>query len=132
MISFCETTISSTRPLQYLFTDLWISPVTSIDNYKYYLIIVDQFSRYIWFYPLKLKSQVRETFIRFTNLVENRFQTKVGTLFSDNGGEFLALRDFLASKGITHLTSPPQTPEHNGLAERRHRHIVETGLTLLH
>lgn len=55
----------------------------------------------------------------------------MGTLFSDNGGEFIALRDFLASKGISHLTSPPHTPEHNGLAERRHRHIVETGLTLL-
>ncbi|CAL8165948.1 unnamed protein product [Prunus armeniaca] len=29
-----------------------------------------------------------------------------------------------------HLPTPP--PQHNGYAERRHRHIVETGLTLLH
>lgn len=131
-LSFSQTTLTSTRPLQVLFSDVWISPITSIDNFKYHLIIVDQFSRYIWLYPLKLKSQVRKTFIRLTNLVENRFQTKIGTLFSDNGGEFIALLDFLASKCITYLTSPPHTPEHNGLAERRHRHIVETGLTLLH
>lgn len=85
----------------------------------------------MWFFPLKLKSQIRDTFIRFTKLVGNRFQTKIGMLFSDNGGEFLALREFLSSNGISHLTSPPHTPEHNGLAERRHRHIVETGLTLL-
>lgn len=130
-LSFSESSISSTRPLQYLFSDVWTSPILSIDNYKYYLIIVDHYSRYIWLYPLKLKSQVKETFIRFTTLAENKFQVKVGTLFSDNGGEFIALRDFLASKGISHLTSPPHTPEHNGLAERRHRHIVETGLTLL-
>lgn len=32
---------------------------------------------------------------------------------------------------VSHLTSPPHTPEHNGYAERRHRHIVETGLSLL-
>ena len=130
-LSFSESSISSSRPLQYLFSDVWTSPILSIDNYKYYLIIVDHYSRYIWLYPLKLKSQMKETFIRFTALVENKFQVKVGTLFSDNGGEFIALRGFLASKGISHLTSPPHTPEHNGLAERRHRHIVETGLTLL-
>lgn len=52
-------------------------------------------------------------------------------MFSDNGGEFIALRPFLATKGITHLTTPPHTPEHNGHAERKHRHVVETGLTLL-
>ena len=33
--------------------------------------------------------------------------------------------------GITHLTSPLHTPEHNGISERKHRHIVETGLSLL-
>lgn len=53
------------------------------------------------------------------------------TLYSDNGGEFIALAKFLASNGISHFTSPPHTPEHNGMAERRHRHIVETGLSLL-
>lgn len=37
----------------------------------------------------------------------------------------------LAENGISHVTSPPHTPEHNGFAERRHRHLVETGLALL-
>ncbi|CAL9234412.1 unnamed protein product, partial [Arabidopsis halleri] len=45
--------------------------------------------------------------------------------------EFLALRPYLQSNGIAHLTSPPHTPEHNGVSERKYRHIVETGLTLL-
>ena len=84
-LSFAQTSISSTRPLEYLFTDLWTSPVTSIDNYKHYLIIVDHFTRYSWFYPLQLKSHVKETFIKFKYLTENKFQTKIGTLFSDNG-----------------------------------------------
>ena len=42
------------------------------------------------------------------------------------------VKSFLATSGISHLTAPPHTPEHNSLSERRHRHIVETGLTLLH
>jgi len=41
------------------------------------------------------------------------------------------LKEFFATHGISHLTTPPHTPEHNGFDERRHRHIVETGLTLL-
>lgn len=53
------------------------------------------------------------------------------TIYSDNGGEYIALKEFFATHGISHLTTPPHTPEYNGFAERRHRHIVETGLTLL-
>ena len=34
-------------------------------------------------------------------------------------------------KGISRLATPPYTPEHNGVSERRHRHIVETFLTIL-
>lgn len=41
------------------------------------------------------------------------------------------MASFLSENGISHLLTPPHTPEHNGFAERRHRHIVETGLTLL-
>ncbi|KAG7582826.1 Integrase catalytic core [Arabidopsis suecica] len=130
-LPFSQSSIHSTRPLEYVFTDVWSSPVTSIDNYKYYLVLVDHYSRYTWLYPLKLKSQVRETFVAFKALVENRLNTKIGTLFSDNGGEFIALRSLLSSAGISHLTSPPHTPEHNGISERKHRHVVETGLTML-
>ena len=130
-LPFTHSTITSHRPLEYIFTDVWSSPITSIDNYKYYIVLVDHYSRYTWLYPLKKKSQVKEVFIAYKALVENKFQTKIGTLFSDNGGEYIALRDFLAQHEITHLTSPPHTPQHNGLSERKHRHIVETGLTLL-
>ncbi|KAG7564506.1 Ribonuclease H-like superfamily [Arabidopsis suecica] len=55
----------------------------------------------------------------------------ITTLYSDNGGEYIALATLLVISGITHLTTPPHTPEHNGMAERRHRHIVDTGLALL-
>ena len=130
-IPFSQSTITSSRPLEYIFSDVWSSPILSLDKYRYYLLLVDHYTRYTWLYPLKQKSQVKETFIAFKSLVENRFQAKIGTVYSDNGGEFIALRDYFVKNGISHLTSPPHTPEHNGISERKHRHVVETGLTLL-
>ncbi|KAI3728695.1 hypothetical protein L6452_17336 [Arctium lappa] len=112
-------------------TDVWTSPVLSYDNFKYYVIFVDQFTKYTWLYPLKKKSDTHDTFIRFRGLVEKYFHKHIVQVFSDNGGEYEKLHSYLSSHGISHLTTPPHTPEHNGISERRHRHIVETGLTLL-
>ena len=130
-IPFSISSLSSTKPLELLYSDVWTSPVHSIDGFKYYVIFVDHYTHYIWLYPLRKKSDVLSVFTRFKTLVENKFQTQIITLYSDNGGEYIAMKDFLATNGITHLTSPPHTPQHNGFAERRHRHLVETGLALL-
>lgn len=130
-LPFYEITISSTRPLEIIYSDVWKSPILSVDHFKYYLILVDNFTRYTWLYPLNQKSHFKDTFTAFKSLVENRFQTKIGTLYSDNGGEYIALHGFLSSHGLSHLTTPPHTPEHNDISERKHRHVVETGLTLL-
>ncbi|KAK1408451.1 hypothetical protein QVD17_40235 [Tagetes erecta] len=130
-LPFSVSSITSNAPLQILFSDVWSSPITSFDGFKYYIIFVDHFTKYIWIYPLKRKSDSLDTFTRFQRLVENHFKSKIRTLFSDNGGEYIKLSSHLSSCGISHLTSPPHTPEHNGYAERRHRHIVETGLSLL-
>ena len=120
--SLLESTIISTFPLENIYSDVW----------TYYVIFVDHFTKSIWFYPLSRKSDVHATFVTFKKLVENYFSVKIKTLYTDNGGEYLALWYFLSDHGITHLTSPLHTPKHNGYVERRHRHIVETGLALLH
>lgn len=49
------------------------------------------------------------------------------------GGEYIgkSLQSFLVAHGISHHKSCPYTPEQNCLAERKHKHIVETTITLL-
>lgn len=51
----------------------------------------------------------------------------------DGGGEFNSLEfiNHLAQNGIKQQISCPHTPEQNGVAERKYRHIIETDLTLL-
>ena len=48
------------------------------------------------------------------------------------GGEYQKLHNqFFKNLGIAHHVSCPHTHQQNGSAERKHRHIVETGLALL-
>lgn len=77
---------------------------------------------------MKHKSDVFSIFVQFKSIVETYFNLSIVSLFPDNGGEFIKLKLFLANNGISHLTTPPHTPE----AERRHIHAVETGRALLH
>lgn len=49
----------------------------------------------------------------------------------DNGGEFLALKSFHAEQRIAHHRSCLYTHQQMGTVERKHRHIVDLGISLL-
>jgi hypothetical protein len=50
---------------------------------------------------------------------------------SDWGGKNEHLNSYFHKLAITHQVSCPHTDQQNGVAERKHRHIVEMGLALL-
>ena len=123
----------TTKPLEIIHSDLWgPSPVISRNGNRYYVIFIDDFTRYTWLYPLKLKSDVLQSFLDFHHRVERQFNLKIINLQSDWGGEFQALTKHLKDQGITHRISCPHAPAQNGTAERKHRHIIETALSLMH
>ena len=95
------------------------------------MIFVDDFSKYTWLFPLKNKSDVFNTFTEFHKKAERQFSQKIGAFQSDWGGEFQSLNMYLKTSGIHHRVSCPYTPEQNGTAERKHRHLIETSLALL-
>ena len=78
------------------------------------------------------KSSVSNIFPYFKKFVETHFQKSIKTLYSDNSGEFIALKSYLLLHGITHYTTAPHTPQQNGVSKRHHHHLIEMGLTLLH
>lgn len=82
---------------------------------------------------LSFEKQVRCSLdlCQFKNQVELQFGFKIKSSQSDWGGKFRAFSDLVLSSGIVHCTSCPYTYEQNGIAERKHRHRVENGLTLL-
>lgn len=124
-LPFSTSSFTVLHPLHYIYADIWgPAPVTSLDGSKYYLLLVDLFTRYCWVYPLNAKSQVALIFPQFRLLVEKQFGFTIKNLFSDNGGEF--------ASGISWLTTAPHTPQQNGIVERRNRHVLEVSRALLH
>lgn len=64
-------------------------------------------------------------------MAERQFNAPLKCLQSDSGEEFQALFSCLKQHGILFWLSCPYTYQQNGKAERKHRHLVEMGLTLL-
>ena len=95
------------------------------------MTFIDDHSRFTWVYFLRSKSEVFCTFTEFLVYVDNQFSIK--TLCTDFDGEYLSteLQAFLVSKGIIHQRSCPSTPQQNGVAERKNRHLLDVVRTLL-
>jgi hypothetical protein len=122
----------STVPLELIFSDVWgPSPILSNNGARYYVIFVDHFSKFTWFYPIHCKSDVFTIFPKFQAYVECLFDCKIKSIQTDCGGEYKKLRHLFTTHGIHHRITCPHTHEQNRFVERKHRHIVEMGLTLL-
>jgi hypothetical protein len=126
-LPFTESTRESTSPLQIIHSDVWSSPIISTNGYRYYVIFIDDYSRFSWMYPLHQKLDVFNYFVQFKNLVENLFSCTIKQFQSDGGGEYMSRQftSFLTTHGIYHRVTCPHTPEQNGISERKHRHIME-------
>jgi transposase InsO family protein len=98
-------------PFQIIHCDLWTSPIESITGFKCYLIVVDEYSRYIWTFPLHRKSDVLSTLRSFYYHILNQFYLSIQSIQCDNGKEFdnHDLHSFLQSLGIILRLSCPHT-----------------------
>jgi transposase InsO family protein len=132
-LPFLSSDRVSTHPLALVHSDVWTSLVVSIGGCKFYVAFIDDYSRFSWMFPLRQKSEVLSCFIKFKTLVENFFSCKIKQIQTDNGGEYVlvAFQNFTNTHGILHKLTCPYTSEQNGISERKHRHITETGLSLL-
>ncbi|KAI0522751.1 hypothetical protein KFK09_005136 [Dendrobium nobile] len=134
-LSFERSITRKKNLLELVHSDIWgPAPVISHSGFQYYVRFVDNFSRFTWIYPIKFKSEVTDIFINFKNLVEKSTSRKIKSIRADGGEEYLShsFTNFLRHHGISHQISCPYTPEQNGVAERKHRHIIETVRSLLH
>lgn len=99
---------------------------------RYFLTIVDDFTRMTWVFLLKFKSDVSKVVPQFVTYIENHFHASVKTIKTDNAQVLCEgqLKLFYLDKGIFHQKSCPHTPQQNGVVERKHRHILDTARAL--
>ena len=82
---------------------------------------------------MKTRAELFSIFQKFHAEVRTQFNTLIRILRSDNVKEYLSepLSSFMSSHGILHQSSCAYTPQHNGVVERKNRHLVETTCALL-
>lgn len=108
-------------------------PSASLAGSKYFVTFIDDYSKKIFLYTLKLKSEVFEKFKEFKTLVENQTGKKIKRVRSDNGGEYdnKKFTEFSKQNGIILERTIPYTPQQNGVSERFNRTIMEKVRALL-
>ena len=96
-------------------------------GFVYFITFIDDYSRYGYLYLMRYKFEAFEKFKEFGNEVEKQRGISIKSLRSDRGGEYLsqAFLDYLRDNGILSQWTPPYTPQHNGVAERRNRTLLD-------
>jgi transposase InsO family protein len=128
------STSCTSRILEIVHSDLCGPlPHQSMTGSRYILTSIDDYSRRSWIYFLVVKSETFDTFKSFKSIVEKETNQKMSCLRTDRGGEYLTsdYNTFCKQQGIKRQLTTDGTPQQNGLAERKNRHLCETMRSLL-
>lgn len=113
-----------------VYMDIWTSLVLTNLGFKYFLLIVDDFSIFVWIYFLYCKNQVYYIYLNFSTMIERKFYVKIKEVQTDGWGEFIFLSTKLHSFRFCHHVTCLYTSEQNGVIESRNKQVVEMGLAI--
>jgi transposase InsO family protein len=125
-VSFKTKEYATSKPLEIVHTYLCVPTRTKIlQGERYFMLLIDDYTRMTWVTFLKNKSEASEKFKEFKVLVENETDLKIKCLRSYNGGEFIAneFEELCEAHGIRRQYSTTRTPQQNGVVERKNRHL---------
>ena len=120
--------------LDYIHSDCWgPSRVESLGGCRYFLSMIDDYSRMTWVIIIKEKSEAFKNFKQWKALVENQTGKKIKRLRTDNGLEFCSKEfdEFCKDEGIARHHTVRHTPQQNGVAERMNQTLLERARCML-
>jgi transposase InsO family protein len=120
--------------LDYIHSDCWgPSRVESLGGHRYFMSVIDDYSRMTWVIMMKHKSEAFKNFRQWKTLVENQTGKKIKRLRTDNGLEFCSSEFdvFCKDEGIARHRTVRDTPQQNGVAERMNQTLLERARCML-
>jgi uncharacterized protein (DUF2164 family) len=72
------------------------------------------------------KSEVSQIFQNFHSIIQTQFHTNIQILKTNNAKEYFnsELNTYYLNQGILHISSCVDTPQQNGVAKRKNRHLM--------
>ncbi|CAI5968257.1 unnamed protein product [Closterium sp. NIES-64] len=125
-------------PLQTLHMDVWgPARVRGQGHERYFLLVVDDYSRYTTVFPLRSKGDVTEVLINWIRAARLQLRQSFASNFpvlrlhSDRGGEFSSglLRAYCLARGIRQTFMLLDSPQQNGIGERRIGMVMDVART---
>jgi hypothetical protein len=98
--------------LDLIHSDVWSCSTKSLGGYPYYVLFIDDFSRFTWLYHIHNKSDVFIVFVQFKSLVENQFSSSIKQFQCVGGGEYMSNQFKKKKIGHSWHTSPCLLPLH--------------------
>jgi hypothetical protein len=100
---------------------------------RYFLLVVDDYSRFMWIALLSTKDEALGAFRKIQAAAEAEKDLKLKALRTDRGGEFTSnsFASYCEDRGIKHFLTAPYTPQQNGVVERRNQTVVAMARSLL-
>ena len=127
--------IKKTRKLQIVHSDV-CGPMSiqSFTGKLYFVTFIDDYSRCVKIYFIRKKSEVLAKLKEFEVAATNDAGYKIGTLRTDNGGEYTSreLEEYLKKKGIKHETSIFHSPQQDDVAERMNRTLLKSARAMVY
>ncbi|KAA3483055.1 Retrovirus-related Pol polyprotein from transposon TNT 1-94 [Gossypium australe] len=124
----------ASEKLQLVHTDVCGPMKTqSLNGSRYFILFINDYSRFCWVYFLKHISKVASVFWKFKAAAETKSGCKLKTLRSDNGTEYTSamFQGFCDEEGIKHQLTNTYTPHQNGVNKRKNRTLMDMARCLI-
>jgi hypothetical protein len=113
-LPFHNSESMSTSIFYLIHSDFWRpSPITSIGGSRYFVVLIDDYSRYSWIFLMRSRDELLNIYRNFANMVKTQFSKTIKVFCSDNACELTqnAFEHILYSHETVHQFSCPGTSQ---------------------